>query len=137
MTRKVIAEPTGKLCSENPCQCECWCKAEWRIRYEDGGGEYVGCAGMASHAMGTILPAEGDLPGEAEERFVFLRMLFRRLVAQQPEKQEQWGFLHGQKLVPLPEYWSRGAGEALLREKCGGVMPHRLADRGDDFPSES
>ena len=135
MTNKVIAEPTGKLCSENPCQCKCWCKAEWHIRYEEGGEfDYKGCAGMASHASGTKFPATGTLRGKAAARAAHLLLLFRCLEKQQPKR---WSFPHREKLIPLPEYWSRGAGEALLREKCGGVMPHRLADRGDDFPSES
>ena len=93
MTRKVIAEPTGELCSENPCKCKCWCKAEWHIRYEEGGEfDYKGCAGMA--------------PCIAESL-----QLFRCLEKQQPRR---WSFLHGQKLVPLPEYWRDGEGKAQL-----------------------
>ena len=112
MTRKVIAEPTGELCSENPCQCECWCKAVWHIRYEEGGeDEYKGCAGMAARASGTIWPAKENLRVEAARRSASLTPLFRSLGDQQPKR---WVFQDDGKLVPRAEYWRRGDGKAQL-----------------------
>ena len=85
MSAKVIAEPTGKLCDS--CDCKCWCKAEWRIRYADGGGnEYVGCATRAKKCG------------------VSLRDLFVNLVAQQRGRWS-WSTDGYYSPYPLADYW--------------------------------
>ena len=118
MTEKVIAAPTGKMCSVSPCQCKCWCKAEFRIRYEVGEDEYVGCAGAAGriddHEHGydflTFRPGWRSWTGEAGRRVFFLRKLFEDLEKQDPDK---WEF-HPERLIPLPKYWRDGAGRRYL-----------------------